>query len=87
MEKIFVPHELKTLQIDVENRIFLINGENFGEKCTGFTLTCTGVDEFQFRMELDAVVQYATYKGKNRTSATEHPVMKSWYSDRAESGH
>lgn len=39
IEKIFVPHELKTVEIDVEKRKFKINGEDFGKHCTGFTIT------------------------------------------------
>ena len=31
MSKIFVPHELKTIEVDTEKKIFRINGEDFGE--------------------------------------------------------
>lgn len=37
--KIFTPHELKTIEVDVENKIFRVNGENFGKNCTGFTIS------------------------------------------------
>lgn len=82
MEKLFVPHELKTVEIDVEKRSFKINGEDFGKNCTGFTITCNGVDDFAIRVEVDTTVQFATYNGKNRTSVEEHPVLASWYSER-----
>lgn len=39
--KIFVPHELKTIEIDVEKKIFRVNGEEFGKGCTGFQIYCT----------------------------------------------
>ena len=38
--KIFVPHELKTIEIDVEKKIFRVNGEDFGKGCTGFQIFC-----------------------------------------------
>lgn len=40
-KKILVPHELKTIEIDVEKKIFRVNGEDFGENCTGFSLDCS----------------------------------------------
>lgn len=39
--KIFVPHELKTIEIDVEKKIFRVNGEDFGKGCTGFQIFCS----------------------------------------------
>lgn len=39
--KIFVPHELKTVEIDVEKKIFRVNGEDFGKDCTSFSLDCS----------------------------------------------
>lgn len=39
--KIFTPHELKTIEVDVEKKIFRVNGEDFGKDCTGFTISCT----------------------------------------------
>ena len=33
MNKIFVPHELKTIEVDTEKKIFRINGEDFGREC------------------------------------------------------
>lgn len=37
--KIFVPHELKTIEVDVEKKIFRVNGEDFGKHCTGFSIS------------------------------------------------
>ena len=39
--KIFVPHELKTIEIDVEKNVFRVNGEDFAKNCTGFNLDCS----------------------------------------------
>ena len=33
MTENFIPKELKTLEIDIENKTFKINVENFGQKC------------------------------------------------------
>lgn len=74
MEKFFVPHELKTIEIDVEKKVFKINGENFGKGCTGFTITCGGLDDFSIEVELNARIQYATYQGKSLTFVKEHPA-------------
>lgn len=38
--KIFTPHELKTIEVDVEKKIFKVNGEDFGMNCTGFSISC-----------------------------------------------
>ena len=56
MSKIFVPHELKSVEIDVEKKIFRINGEDFGRGCTGFSISCYGYQEFDIRVEVDTTV-------------------------------
>ena len=63
MKKIFVPHELKTIEVDAEKKIFKINGEDFGEGCTGFMITCTP-DDFRIDMEVDTTVRFVNYSGK-----------------------
>lgn len=52
MNKIFIPHELKTIEVDAEKKIFRINGEDFGDGCTGFMISCTP-DDFRIDMEVD----------------------------------
>lgn len=53
--KIFTPHELKTIEVDVEKKIFKVNGEDFGKNCTGFTISCA-VGDFnqQFDVTMNA---------------------------------
>ena len=63
MNKIFVPHELKTIEVDTEKKIFRINGEDFGRECTGFMISCTP-DGFRLDMEVDATVHFASYSNK-----------------------
>lgn len=63
MDKIFIPHELKTIEVDTEKKIFRINGEDFGDGCTGFTISCTP-GEFKIRVEIDTTVEFANYSDK-----------------------
>lgn len=63
MNKIFVPHELKTIEVDTEKKIFRINGEDFGRECTGFMIFCTP-DGFRIDMEVDTTIHFATYSNK-----------------------
>lgn len=71
MDGIFTaPHELKTIEVDAENKIFRINGEDFGEHCTGFTIHCNRYDDFFIKAEINATVYYATY-GKNQQKTSE----------------
>lgn len=68
MNNIFVPHELKTLTIDTEKRIFKINGEDFGKGCTGFTISCDGPGLFDLRIDMGMVVRYVHYEGNKIVS-------------------
>ena len=34
------PRELKTVEIDVEKKIFRVNGQDFGKDAEGFVLSC-----------------------------------------------
>ena len=81
MSKIFIPHELKTLSIDTENKIFLINGEEFGKNCTGFTITCRSYKDFDIRVEIDTTVKLVSIRDGEFAGETEHPVRDSWYSE------
>ena len=56
-QKVFLPHQLKTIEIDAENRTFKVNGEEIGNVCTGFTITCDANV-----IVLDARVKYASYR-------------------------
>lgn len=69
-QKIFAPHELKTIEVDAEKKIFRVNGEEFGKGCTGFTITCSCFDDFNVRIEIDTTVVVATY-GENQQKTSE----------------
>lgn len=75
-KKIFVPHELKTIEIDVEKKIFRVNGEDFGRRCTGFSIDCS-VDRdkkefFKVGASIKATIEFANYdRNGNKTSEGE----------------
>lgn len=82
--KIFVPHELKTIEVDAEKKIFRVNGEDFGKDCTGFTITCRRYDDFDVRIEVDTTVVFATYgEEQKKTSEKEYKTEHPWFSPRA----
>lgn len=77
-KKIFVPHELKTIEIDVENKIFKVNGEDFGKNCNGFSISCSTGDRdnwFNVTMRIDTEVKFANYDfcGKMTSNGERHP--------------
>lgn len=61
--KIFseVPNELKTIEVDVEKKIFNVNGVPFGDKCSCFNINCKAGDGFKIEMDIDTVVNFASY--------------------------
>lgn len=62
--KIFVPHELKTVEIDVEKKIFRVNGEDFGKDCTSFSISCEAGNRdgwFKVDMRASTDVKFANY--------------------------
>lgn len=73
MSQIFTPHELKTIEVDVEKKIFRVNGEDFGKGCTGFSIGCdAGKDEKEFlriEMRIDATVKFASYGWDGRKTS------------------
>ena len=75
-KKIFVPHELKTIEIDTENKIFRVNGEDFGKRCTGFSIDCS-VDRdkkefFKVDTSIKTTIKFANYdRNGNKTSEGE----------------
>lgn len=53
-------NELKTMEIDVEKKIFNINGEPFGKGCTSFSIFCRP-KEFEIWAELEGTVRFVTF--------------------------
>ena len=72
--KIFTPHELRTIEVDVEKKIFRVNGEDFGVGCTYFAISCDGADDFKVEMHINTTVEFASYEGIHRVSTKEYTV-------------
>ena len=66
------PMELKTIEVDVEKRIFNVNGKHFGENCTAFSISCDASDGYKIRMEIDTKVHLASYAIHNGEKETDH---------------
>lgn len=84
VSKIFAPHELKTIEVDTEKKIFRVNGQDFGEGCTGFSISCCGYLDFDIRMEVDTTVRFVTIRNGELVSDVERPNKAPWFSDRPE---
>jgi len=79
MRNLFAPRKLKTIEVDTEKKIFRVNGEDFGEGCTGFTISCDGPGLFDIRMEVDATVRYIHYEGNEIVSDRQGvPHSEEW---------
>ena len=68
-----IPHELKTIEVDVEKKIFKVNGVPFGNNCTAFSISCEECEGFKIRMDIDTTVHLASYgmdNGKLKESHT-----------------
>lgn len=74
--KIFAPHHLKTIEVDTENKVFKVNGEDFGIGCTGFLIECTGYEEFAIEMRIDTHVRYARYEKCKKVSDAFRPLSQ-----------
>lgn len=78
IQQVFVPRDLKSIEVDTEKRIFRINGEDFGKDCTGFSITCHKYDSFDIRVEVDTTVRFVSIKNgecvadKQYTTNTPH---------------
>lgn len=73
--QLFVPHELKTIEVDTEKKIFRVNGEDFGKGCSYFMISCDAADGYKVRLEIDAKVILASYEGIRRASVSERPAQ------------
>ncbi len=60
-KRIFVPHELKTIEVDVEKKQFKVNGEPFGKYCSYFSISCEASKGFDIRMEIGTEVILETF--------------------------
>lgn len=55
------PNELKTIEVDVEKKIFNVNGVPFGEGCTEFEISVDAADGYKVSVEIDTTVHFSSY--------------------------
>lgn len=55
------PNELKTIEVDVEKKIFNVNGVPFAEGCTGFYISADAANGYKVSMEIDTTVHFSSY--------------------------
>ena len=72
--KIFseTPNELKTVEIDIEKKVFNVNGVPFGEGCRSFVISFDAVEGHSMRMDINTSVKFAHYNlnGEKTTDYT-----------------
>lgn len=83
---IFVPWRLKTIEVDTEEKIFKVNGENFGMGCTGFVISCDGPGLFNIRMDIDTTVRYIHYENNEIVSDRQGVPHTSVWTDNLQKG-
>ena len=83
----FVPHVLKTIEVDADKKIFRVNGEDFGAGCTGFTITCNSYESFDIRMEIEHTVRFVSIRDGECVADKEYPNRNPWYSAGEENGN
>lgn len=84
MKGIFLPHELKTIEVDTEKKIFKINGEDFGKGCTGFSITCHSYNSFDIRVEIETTVKYVSIRNGKVADEKQYETDEPWFGDSAE---
>jgi hypothetical protein len=75
-ECLFMPQELKTIEVDVEKKIFKINGKEFGRDCTGFRVSCVP-GEWTIKAEIDTTIHFTTYDGNGKIESNHSYVRNS----------
>jgi hypothetical protein len=52
--------KLETIEIDVKNKVFKVNGEDFGERCLSFDIHCDAY-EWDIRLEMTKEIIFGNY--------------------------
>ncbi|WP_033167679.1 hypothetical protein [Clostridium sp. KNHs205] len=69
-EQLIIPQELKTIEVDVEKKIFKINGKEFGKDCTGFRITCIP-GSWSIQADVDTTVHFVEYDSKGEKKSDQ----------------
>lgn len=64
--QLFVPHELKTIEVDTAKKVFRVNGEDFGKGCSYFMISCDAADGYKVRLEVDTKLVFTSREGMHR---------------------
>ena len=72
MKKFNDLQELESIEIDVKNKIFKVNGEDFGKRCLGFNIYCDA-SEWYIKMEMDKEIIFANY---NMDGSEKRPLSR-----------
>lgn len=86
----FIPDaELETIEIDVKNKIFRVNGRDFGKDATEFSLNChTSKNDgewWQVALSIDTTVTYLTnYDIDGKQTSAEEKISGSPYKEEKE---
>lgn len=59
-ENIFTPHELKTVEIDVEKKIFKINGMDMGKGCSDLNINFNYKGS-TIKVESRSIIEFSSY--------------------------
>lgn len=79
VKDVFIPHQLRTLEIDTEKKVFRINGEDFGKGCTGFQIICHNYNSFDIRVEIDTTVKYVAIKNGKLIEEQQYKTDDPWF--------
>jgi len=83
----FIPDvELETIEIDVKNKIFRVNGKDFGKDAKQFSLLChTSPNDgewWKVKLDIDTTVSYlANYDIHGKQTAAEEIVKGTPYEE------
>lgn len=72
-----IPQEIKTLEVDVEKKIFRLNGIDFADGCDYFSVECKGGEGFHVRMELNKRIILANYDHNNALKGVDTITRRS----------
>lgn len=85
----FIPDvELETVEIDVKNKVFRVNGRDFGKDATKFSLDCHTSDNdgewWKVALNIDTTVTYlANYDIEGKQTSAEERISGSPYVEKA----
>lgn len=68
--KAFLPNEFKSLEIDVEKKVFNVNGVPFGKGASHCTIWFDA-EGFNFHLEIESRIELGTYNKEGKKESGE----------------